>query len=246
MINNREWEDQSANHLLQFLRHTQGEEWRIIGRDLLVDPLTRENFDFELALGERRIALELFRLVESEPELADLVAWVGFTKLLGNEMERRHVKDYSVGVPSVLKASPQAQQKKVKELVDRLEAEVTAGPEIIEREIDHITFRRTDGLGAPLFWSVGDFGMHNGMETARRILERILPKKNKQVSMPGHEGVLLVVHWLGLVNAEHFAEACTRVDFKRFPNIARIYFEDASAIVTLAFDRAADQRGCRY
>jgi hypothetical protein len=240
MINNREWEEQSANHLLQFLKHAQAEEWRIIGRDVLVDPLTRENFDFQLALGDRRIALELFRLVESEPELADRVAWDGFTNLLRNEMERRNLKDYSVGVPCALKASPEAQLKKVKDLVDGLETELTEGTEIIEREIDHVTFRRVDGLGYPHFWRA-DFGLYDGVEAAKRILERILPKKNKQVSMPCHEGVLLIVHWLGLVNSEQLAEACARVDFKRLPAIARIYFEDASGAVTLSFDRFAGQ-----
>lgn len=59
-MSNRAWEEQSLNHFRSFLKRTQAEEWVCIGRHVVVDPVTRENFDFELALGERRMALEVF------------------------------------------------------------------------------------------------------------------------------------------------------------------------------------------
>lgn len=240
-MGNREQEDNSANHLLRFLKDSEGEEWRVIGRDVEVDPVTRDNFDFELALGERRIALEVFRLVESEPELEERLVFNQFAEQLGGEMEKRGLNDFSVEIPLVTKESPQAREKKVKAIVDKLESGVKETAESAETEVDHITFRRKRGLGTPWFWSVGAFGMYDGVETARRILERMLPKKNKQVSMPGHEGALLVVHWLGLVNLADFMEACKRVDFGQYPNISRIYFEEGPANMALAFRRVAAQ-----
>lgn len=237
-MNDRDWEEQSTERLREFLRLACGEEWIVTGRDVTVDSATGENFDFELACGKRKMALELFRIVESESELADGVAWTRYTGLLWAEMESRGLKDYTVEVPWVTKGSPQTQVKEAKLNVDKLEEKLRANPSRKEIKIGHSTFRRRDGLGTPHFWRT-DFGVYDGTATAFRILDRILPKKNRQVSAPGHEGVLLVVHWLGLVSSDDFAAGCRRVDFRRFPNIARVYFEEGHGEIWPAFDRAA-------
>ncbi len=66
----QQWEEDAKNRFLQFLSTTANETWTALDQDVVVDPATNRNFDYRLGLSERRIALELFRLVKDEAELA--------------------------------------------------------------------------------------------------------------------------------------------------------------------------------
>jgi hypothetical protein len=71
----QQWEEDARNRFLQFLSTTADETWTALDQDVVVDPATNRNFDYRLGLGERRIALELFRLVKDEAELARDRVW---------------------------------------------------------------------------------------------------------------------------------------------------------------------------
>lgn len=90
----QQWEEDAENRFLQFLSATANETWAVLDRDVVVDPATNRNFDYRLGLGERRIALELFRLVKDEAELARERVWSEVVHALERELTERSVKGY--------------------------------------------------------------------------------------------------------------------------------------------------------
>ena len=68
-------EEDARNRFLQVLSTTADETWTALDQDVGVGPATNRNFDYRLGPGERRIALELFRLVKDEAELARDRVW---------------------------------------------------------------------------------------------------------------------------------------------------------------------------
>lgn len=64
-----------------------------------------------------------------------MMAWDKLTNLLGTEMERRGLNDYSVEISIVQRASPQAQAREVREIVHKLEAAAKAQPKRSEASL---------------------------------------------------------------------------------------------------------------
>jgi hypothetical protein len=96
----QKWEHDAKERLLQFLRDNVGEAWTVLREDVVVDASTNRNFDYELGLNERRIALELFRLVADEDELARWRVWGEVVHALEAELARRSLRGYLLTTPS--------------------------------------------------------------------------------------------------------------------------------------------------
>lgn len=235
----QQWEEDARNRFLQFLSTTTNETWTTLDQDVVVDPATNRNFDYRLGLGERRIALELFRLVKDEAELARDRVWSEVVHALERELTRRSLKGYLLTTPSYFNVPKVKRQQFVKQLADRVEAVIASSPEADELNFDGFALKRIEGLERIGCSSFGEGGAVNPAGIALAALEEKLPNKNDQLAVEAHERVVLVVNWTAfLVDPGDVVEAATQIDFARFPNIDRIFFEFTPGDIRLVFDRS--------
>jgi hypothetical protein len=77
------------------------------------------------------------------------------------------------------------------------------------------------------------------MGKALAALERNLPDKNQQLTIADHEHVVLIIGWAHAITTKDLIEAMAELDFDRFPNIDKVYFEAAAERIDLVFDRTS-------
>jgi len=235
----QQWEEDAKSRFLQFLSTTANETWAVLDRDVVVDPATNRNFDYRLGLGERRLALELFRLVKDEDELARDRVWSEVVHALEYELTQRSLKGYLLTTPSYFSVPKVKRQQFVKDLADRVEAVIASSPEADELNFEGFALKRIEGLERIACSSFGEGGAVNPAGIALAALEDKLPNKNDQLAVKAHERVVLVVNWTAfLVDPGDVVEAATQIDFARFPNIDRIFFEFTPGDIRLVFDRS--------
>jgi hypothetical protein len=125
-----------------------------------------------------------------------------------------------------------------KDLADQLEQAMKANAGAREFEVNGFFVAKIEGLGTVTFSTFGKAGAVNPPGIALAALESKLPNKNNQLAITGHERVVLIVNWALIVGTNELIEACSQIDFSRFPNIDKIYFESRTERVHLVFDRA--------
>ncbi len=232
------WEEEAKDRFLQFLRDRYAEEWAALDRDVVVDPTTNRNFDYQLGLGDRRIALELFRLVNDEEELARDKVWSEVVHLLERELAQRSLKGYVLNTPPYFKVPRVKREEFAKGLADRVEKLLKANPGVDEITFDGFSLGRVEGLERIACGRIGEGGAINPTGIALAALEEKLPDKNSQLAIAGHERVIVVINWAYLVGTDDVVEATSQLGFDRFPNIDKVYFEVAQGNFQLVFDRS--------
>jgi hypothetical protein len=234
----QKWEEEAKDRFLQFRREKYAEEWVVLGEDVVVDPATNRNFDYQLSLGARRIALELFRLVNDEEELARDKVWSEVVHLLERELAQRSLKGYLLNTPPYFKVSKVKRNEFVKELANRIEKVIEANPDVDEITFDGFSLKNIKGLERIACGAIGEGGAINPAGIVLSALEEKLPDKNSQLGVAGHERVIVVVNWAYLVGTDDVVEATSQLNFDRFPNIDKVYFEVAQSDFQLVFDRS--------
>src|SRR4029077_3934583 len=84
-MSKREWEYIARDRFIGWLKRSKDEDWQVLEEDYCVEPGTRKNFDFQLAFGKRRMALELFRLTEDGATLAAQYTWIEIATAIERE-----------------------------------------------------------------------------------------------------------------------------------------------------------------
>ena len=70
------WEEETIERFCLYLSQARSCSLAITGRDVIVDPISKEDFDYELISSTgQTLAVEIFRLVESGEELASSNTW---------------------------------------------------------------------------------------------------------------------------------------------------------------------------
>lgn len=230
-------ENQAKDRFLTFLRESRGEVWNVHDEDVVVDRSTGRNFDYLLGSGEKRIALEIFRLVESEAELARQRKWSDVVDALKSEMTRRSIKDFSIRIPAHFSVTRAAFDSTIKQLADEMQKAIEEHPDSPEFEAGGFTFGKFEGLGQIVFTAMWGGAIDPTGRAYAALLEK-LPAKNAQLDVSGPERLVLILNWTHFVGSEEFTEACSQVEFESLPNIDRIYFEPTEGKIIHVFDRA--------
>jgi len=234
----REWEYAARDRFLGYLRRVHAEEWKVLGEDCPVNG--GRDFDFRLDLSGRQMALELFRLTDNGPAMAAQYTWIEIATMIEKEFLVRGIVDLAISTPAYFRVPKTQRQRFVKELCDRLEPSVRALKDGEEVTIEGFCIARIDGLGTNFSSRHYGFGVFNPVGKAYEPLCRLLPEKNAQLDIAGHERVVLVVSWAHIVTTSDMVEALEGIDFESLPNIDRIYFEPAIERIDLVFDRSAN------
>jgi hypothetical protein len=220
-----QWEEDAKDHFIAELK-TQGRgDWTVSDSDVVVDVQTNRNFDYQLQCGLDFIALEIFRLVERPEEIIRSKSWSTIANSIAAELRKRGIKGYTIHTPHTFNVPRLKIPGFVSKTVVRLEAALNQSPQTDPVAIDGFEIKRIDDLPDVSLFTTGPGGAIDPTGIAHDFIERKLPTKNEQLNIANHERVILIVNWAVLVDRSNMIEACGLIDFSRFGNIDKVYFE---------------------
>src|SRR6266436_5549571 len=95
----KQWEVDAKDRFLRFMKDRYGHSYAATGEDVITNPLTRRDFDYELtpnACGLPTIALEIFRIVGDEQDLGHHRTWNDIVLRLTTELRAKGIAGYLI------------------------------------------------------------------------------------------------------------------------------------------------------
>ncbi|MGA2964857.1 MAG: hypothetical protein ABSD64_01510 [Terriglobales bacterium] len=229
-------EEEAILRFTSYLQDTTGVSFGVTGRDVPVP--SGQNYDYELTgVDGDKLAVELFRLVESEQDLKRQKAWSRVIQKLKDEVLRRKLKGYMVSTP-VFMYKKRELDAYVSQQADAIERAIKDDGDKKQFSAGGYEFNRIANLETIVFsYSPGGRAI-NPSGTAFEHFVRLLPVKNRQLATPGHRRCLLVANWAIFVDANDAIQALTSVDFSQFTNIDLIFYETSPGELSLIFSRS--------
>ncbi len=232
-----DWEEQAIGRFIAHLDKRCGTTHAIIGRDVRPNDLSLKDFDYQLqSAAGSRIAVEIFRLVEDERDIARSNTWSNVARLLREALRKRKVSGFLISAPHFV-VKKHAIPAFVDRVADELEAAIRSNADKDYFELDEYEFRRVASFDSISFMLSGDARWLDPTGMAVLGFQRKLPTKNEQVDISCHERILLVLNWGTFVEPSDAIHALTRIDFAPFKNIDKIVFEQRPDDFRDAFDR---------
>jgi len=235
-----QWEEEAKNHFIGALKAEGRGDWAVSRTEVVVDPETNINFDYELQIGNKLIALELFRLVDDKEEIKRSKLWTEITNKVVGELRNRGVQGYTIQTPYAFDVERKDIDKFIAQIAEKLEKAIKQNAQADLVQESGFDAKRIEGFPSVSLFAIGPGGAINPTGDAFRFMERKLPKKNQQLSIANHERIILIINWRPLVDSGNMIQACTQIDFSTFPNIDKVYFDLSSAdppLVQLVYDR---------
>jgi transcriptional regulator with XRE-family HTH domain len=234
------FEEDVKDRFLSYLIRERGTAYITTDVNVIVDPVTRRDFDFELTPIDdksRPIALEIFRLVDSEQEVASTRLHGQAWNTLKDELTKRGIKDFSIRTPSRFLLSKAKIGPYCERIADIIEAIVKRNPSVEEFEVEGFKGTRFEGLGTIGFVSYGGPGFVDSVSTSEEALSAKLRHKEDQLPTDGYERILLAVNWIMFVGAADAISALAMMDLDFLSKTDRIYFESSPGNFALVYDR---------
>lgn len=237
----KRWEEEAKDRFLRFLRERYNQRYKATGEDVIVNPPTGQNFDYELTPDSQNlpvIALEIFRIVRDEQDIGHHSTWADITRRLRDELKARSVAGYLIRTPRFI--VPKFRRNEfVSEVAQRLATAIANDPNLDEMTVNGYFIYKLPGETGIEFSYSGGVRALNLFGSVSAALDNLLPTKNEQLNVQGRLRTLL------MLNANIFGqeqEYDTRRYFstkdpERFPNLDRVFFEIAPGNVSLIFDR---------
>src|ERR1700730_13145747 len=111
-----QWEEEAKNHFVAELKAQGRGESIVVDSDVVVDAQTNRNFDYQVKCGDDFIALEIFRLVESQQEIVRSKSWSTIADSIAAELRRKGIKGYTIQTPNAFNVS----RRKIPEFVSKI------------------------------------------------------------------------------------------------------------------------------
>jgi hypothetical protein len=235
-----QWEIDAKDRLVRFVYETRGVTYTTTGEDVVSNPATGKNFDFELTPEDTAnpvIALEIFRLVGQETDLGQQRAWSVVVGLLTAEMEARGIRGYFIRTPRF--NLPKFRRKQfATETANFLADLIARNPDRREFSERGYSVSKTGNDERVVFAHIGGIRQPHPFESASEALGELLPTKNEQLNVQGRERSLLIINTgifsHGTDEVRHFFST---EDLTEFPNVDQVFFEVAPQDMQLVFDR---------
>jgi hypothetical protein len=234
-----QWEEDAAERFRFFLSNLRATNYAITDRDVPVaSSLTGENFDYQIESPEGdKIAVEIFRLIESGEDLARGKIWGRVIQLLKAELLKRGVKGYLISTPEFKIKSKDINAFSIQAAND-IEQAIKNDPISKKFKYNGFELSKFDDLQTVVFSTSNGARSIDPKGTAASVFSEKLPKKNKQVDVAGYERILVVVSWAVFVDADDAIRALSSFDFTDLQNIDKIFFEPKENEHHLIFDRS--------
>jgi hypothetical protein len=238
-MSKHQYEEDAKDHVIDELKRQGSGEWTVIATDVEVDPATHINFDYQLESEGRSVALEVFRLVESKEEIERSKSWSLISNKLAEELVSRGVAGYTIRTPYAFNVPKNKVQRFVGKIADKLQKAIETNPQAESIHESGFEVSWIKDFHSVSCYGIGPGGAVNPTADAFNFIERKLPKKNKQLNIANYERIIAIVNWLPLVGPDNVIEACGQIDFTKFENIDKVYFDNPhSGKVQLVYDRA--------
>lgn len=208
--------------------------------DVLVDPATGRDFDFELTPlnnGLPKMALEIFRMVESEDEVEARSFHGRIWEKLKEELDSRGVRDYLIRTPARFEMPKAKVMDYCQRIADAIQDRVKRENRPERFEVESFSATKIEGLGPVVFSSLTGGRFVSPEWSAGDALERKLLAKDRQLPHSGYERVILAVNWIVFMDVHAVISALASMDLSLLHNTDRIYFETAPGRVALVYDR---------
>jgi hypothetical protein len=241
-ITKKIYEEEAKNRFLRYLERQRGERWEVFGADVVTESKIGTNFDYELCLGSRRIALEIMRLVDSKG-LAESNARYEINSAVLAESKKRVPKDrdFIIYTPPYFKVSKARRKQFARDLAAQLAcaAKSCTGDQKVRFHFRGYPYTVSSYPGSG--WVTSACNLNGGYpdpggQLIQSMLRRKLPHKNRQLSVVGHERIVLIVCLEGATRTEDVQEAISNIDFSCLPNIDEVYFESGMEQIDLVHD----------
>jgi hypothetical protein len=237
-----QWEADAKDRLINFLREEYGYSYVTTGEDVVSDPGTGKNYDYELSPQEATlpiIALEIFRLFGELPDLSRQAEWSQITKLLTIELKARGVSGYLIRTPSFASVKKFERRPFASRTADMLTAAIAANPDSQESSEAGYVFTKLPGDSQVVFSNLSGVQLLRSYEHASEALEDLLPTKNRQLNVQGRIRALLILEAGIFPRGEYEVRLYfSTQDMDRFPNIDQVFFEAYPGTLSLVFDRS--------
>ncbi len=223
-----DYEVDAINRFMAFLKATRGIDYAITGEDVIVDQATRTNYDYRLtAAGDGPpLAVEIFRLIESEDEIAERRHLGVLWEAIKTEFANAGLKDLFVHTPYHSPVRPRKATEFAKALATLLMRETNARPNGKKIRLEGgFEVERMDGLGTVVCGSHSDGRWIDSVGIATPPLLKNLAKKDRQLATTGCERIALCANWAPPVDGEDAAEAVALMDTSGLVNIDKVYFD---------------------
>lgn len=237
----KQWEVDAKNRFLSYLLEHHGQEYTQIDEDVVVNPLTGRNYDYELTPTDHTlpvIALEIFRIVGEEEELKGHSTWIDITQRLRTALETRGVIGYHIRTPHF--QVPKCRRDEfVSNTADMLAAAIANSPNAGELTVEnYVLYKHPDDPGVR-FSHIGGARLISPFGSVRDTLIDLLPTKNEQLDVPGRLRVLLIASSGILREDLAIREYFSTHDASEFPNVDMVFSETGVGNFSLVFDRKA-------
>ncbi len=239
MIKKKEqWEEEAKDRFIACLESQGRGVWIVSDTDVVVDQPTNRNFDYQLHCETGFIALEIFRLVESQEEIVRQKSWSKISDSIATELRKRGIKGYTILTPHVFDVPRIKIHGYVSKIAERLEAVIKQNAQTDLIRVDGFEIKRIEDFPDVSLYTIGPGGPVNPTGIARNFMAEKLPTKNKQLNIAKHERIVLIVNWSLLVGRSDMIEACSLIDFSMFENIDKAYFlVPQNEKIDLVYDR---------
>lgn len=236
-VTKEQWEEAAIERFREYLSRSRNLAYGITGRDVIVNPQTGSNFDYQLQdESENKIAVELFRMVENGADLAKSRVWHTMAGLIRNHIQQKGLKGYLVYTPQFFVKKKEMEVVAAKQ-ADIIERGILGNPDTKEFSFEGYEFHRIESLETiSLSYSEGARSV-DSKGTATTSFSELLPKKNQQVDIADHERIIVVVNWSFFVDASAAIRALSSFDFTQFTNVDKIFFETREGELSLVYDR---------
>jgi transcriptional regulator with XRE-family HTH domain len=235
------FEEDVKDRFLSYLTRERGTAWLTTDANVVVEDETKHDFDYELTPldnNSRRIALEIFRLVDDEDEIATTRFHGQIWKVLKNELDDRGVKDFSIQTPARFTLPKARIGEYCKRIASIIESIVKQNPSIEEFEVESFKGTKYDGLNTVVFVSHGGPGFVNPGLSAEDAFALKLRDKERQLPHGEYERVLLAVNWIMFVGATDAISALATMNLDFMEKTDRVYIEASPGNFALVYDRS--------
>jgi hypothetical protein len=239
-MSKKKWEEDAKDRFLRFLRECHGQNYVATEEDVVTNPVTGRDYDYELAPKEQGlpiIALEIFRIVGDKRDLAHHKAWSDVVNRLTAELNTRDITGYLIRTPRF--NIPKSKRKQfASETVERIAAAIVAHADQEEFSADGYAFYRIPGNPSVQFSYIGGARQINPFESISEALDDLLPTKNEQLNTQGRLRTLLILNAGIFPNEERdVREYFSTRNLEEFPNVDKVFFEIAPGNIASVFDR---------
>lgn len=215
----------AIHEFIGFLRASRGLDYAIVDEDVVVDQATGTNYDYRLASnGELPLAVEIFRLVDSEEEVAERRHLTALWQAIRTEFPKAELKDLFVHTPYYSPVRSRKATEFAKALSAVVAREASARPAVKKFHVEGFEIERIDGSGAVICGSHSEANWIDSVGIATPPLLKNLTKKDLQLATTGCERIALCANWASTVDGEDAAEALALMDTSGLVNIDKVYF----------------------